>query len=208
MLRSGGWAELGTLSPLHATVNIIIIPLFIFINSIISGIVQRLGYSAFTSSDLKHRKDPGSIPGTGNISFCPLDGLPLLDWRRVHPEQTVVPLMFTFILLLKSSPRSFVKSSAGRSTSNRHVCPDSFDAAQGTIVHTSASPYLHPSNVTWTINKAFCFFLSRSCLRSSTLASQSGLAPHVINSSSPAPDQTSRLAINPRPHKNQYSSKP
>jgi hypothetical protein len=33
-----------------------------------SGIVQRLGYSAFTSLDLKHRKDPGSIPGTG-INF-------------------------------------------------------------------------------------------------------------------------------------------
>ena len=79
------------------------------INSSISGIVQRLGYSAFTSSDLKYRKDPGSIPGTGNISFCTFDGLHLLDWRRVHPEQTVVPLMFTFILLLKSSPRSFVK---------------------------------------------------------------------------------------------------
>jgi hypothetical protein len=37
----------------------------IFINSTVSRIVQRLGYSAFISSDLKHRKDPGSIPGTG-----------------------------------------------------------------------------------------------------------------------------------------------
>ena len=41
------------------------------INSTISRIVQRLGYSAFTSSDLKHRKDPGSIPGTGKaFPFC------------------------------------------------------------------------------------------------------------------------------------------
>ena len=84
------------------------------INSSISGIVQRLGYSAFTSSDLKYRKDPGSIPGTGNISFCTFDGLHLLDWRRVHPEQTVVPLMFTFILLLKSSSRSFVKTCSNK----------------------------------------------------------------------------------------------
>ena len=43
----------------------------IFINSTNSRIVQRLGYSAFTSSDLKHRKDPGSIPGTGKaVPFC------------------------------------------------------------------------------------------------------------------------------------------
>ena len=43
----------------------------ILINRTNSRIVQRLGYSAFTSSDLKHRKDPGSIPGTGNaFPFC------------------------------------------------------------------------------------------------------------------------------------------
>jgi hypothetical protein len=46
----------------------------LLINSTTSRIVQRLGYSAFTSSDLKHRKDPGSIPGTGKaFPFCVRD---------------------------------------------------------------------------------------------------------------------------------------